>query len=348
VDSKGNIYVANESGGAKEGGSITIYSAGSYAAGPPIATIAGDTTGISNPFGIALDPSGNIFVLNSDYAITEYPAGSAGDVMPNVTLNIDQSGKSSPTGMAVGPGGVLYIANQGSVSCNRQSCLQTNLDSVAVYRAASFNAKPIAVISGPNTKLASPSAIAVDHSGDIYVTNEGPLECTHYGKCHVCGPAGPGSVNIYAPGSNGDVTPIAETSGINTGIGSPYGITPDSNGNIYVLNRGYAAGGVGINSGDESLSGGRTATETLIFCTVAEEERSVVPILRFAAGSHGDVAPIGGVGGSFTGLYGAAGIAIGPAGPLAPLNSRGDCGGADPPNQRQDRNLPGVSRFVGF
>jgi Beta-propeller repeat len=315
VDSTGNIYVANESGGAEKDGSITIYSAGSYAAGPPIATITGDNTGISNPFGIAVDPSGNIFVLNIYDAITEYPAGSAGDVMPNATLNIDQNGKSFATGMAVGPGGTLYIANRGSTSCDRQSCLQTNLDSVAVYRAGTSNAKPIAVISGPNTKLASPSAIAVDHSGDIYVTNEGPMECTRIDKCNVCSPAGPGSVNVYAPGSNGDVRPIAETSGINTGIGSPYGITLDSSGNIYVLNDGYGAGFFGGGYIGESLSGGRTATKTIVFCEVAEEERSVEPVLRFAPGSDGDVAPIGGLGGSFTGLYGPAGIAIGPAGP---------------------------------
>jgi len=39
------------------------------------------------------------------------------------------------------------------------------------------------------------------------------------------------------------------------------------------------------------------------------------PILIFAAGSHGDVAPIGAIGGPFTGLsfYGSGGIAIGPA-----------------------------------
>ncbi|MGD0120114.1 MAG: beta-propeller fold lactonase family protein, partial [Candidatus Binatus sp.] len=223
VDSKGNIYVANELGGATEDGSITIYSAGSFATGPPIATIAGDNTELSYPFGIALDSTGNIYVLNSGDAVTVYPAGSNGDVMPNATLNIDQNGKNSATGMAVGPGGALYIANQGGLKCKGRSCHQTGPDSVAVYRTGSFNAKPIAVISGPATKLASPSAIAVDHSGDIYVTNEGPVECRDYDECTVCGPAGPGSINVYAPGSNGDATPIAEINGNQSGIGSPYG-----------------------------------------------------------------------------------------------------------------------------
>src|SRR5271163_319799 len=69
VDSTGNIYVANHLGGGEENGSIAIYPAGSYATSPPLATIAGSNTGLSNPFGIGLDSSGNIFALNSDDAI---------------------------------------------------------------------------------------------------------------------------------------------------------------------------------------------------------------------------------------------------------------------------------------
>ena len=231
--------------------------------------------------------------------------------MPNATLNIDQNGKNSATGMAVGPGGALYIANQGGLNCKERSCHQTGPDSVAVYRTGSFNAKPIAVISGPATKLASPSAIAVDHSGDIYVTNEGPVECRDYDECTVCGPAGPGSINVYAPGSNGDATPIAEINGNQSGIGSPYGIALDSNENTYVLNRGY----VGSNSQGQSLSGGPAAQLIVVGCFIAEAEHSVEPILIFAPGSNGDVPPIGGIVGRYTGLYGPTAIAVGPAVP---------------------------------
>jgi sugar lactone lactonase YvrE len=301
VDSKGNIYVANEFGGARQDGSVTIYSAGSFATGPPVATITGDNTELTYPFGIALDSSGNIYVLNGGDVITVYPAGSNGDVTPDATLNIDQSGKNSATGMAVGAGGALYIANRGGLNCKGRSCHPTGSDSVAVYRTGSFNAKPVAVISGPATKLASPSAIAVDHSGDIYVTNEGPIECTDYGGCTVCGPAGPGSINVYPPNSNGDVMPIAEINGHQSGIGSPYGIALDSSGNTYVLN-GDRGGGVGVSVGP-------------VFCAFSEAERSVEPILIFAPGSNGDVPPIGGVGGRYTGLYGPTAIAVGPAAP---------------------------------
>lgn len=286
VDSAGNIYVANESGG----GSVDIYSAGSYATDTPGATIAGDNTGLNYPLGIAVDFAGNIFVLNRDNAVTVYPAGTAGDVTPNATINIDTSGKNVPTGMGLSPHGDLYVTNLAVVKCHRRSCHKISSPSVAVYPAGSDgNAKASAVISGPKTQLGSPSAVAVDESGQIYVTDEGPAKCVK--GC--CSTNGPGSVNVYAPGSKGDVMPIATIKGKSTGISLPYGITVDSNGNIYVLNN-----GTGIFDG-----------------CFGEIDTAAAPIEIFAAGSHGDIAPTAAISGPFTGLNSPQGIAIGPAGP---------------------------------
>jgi sugar lactone lactonase YvrE len=310
VDSAGNIYVVDNSGGAVEQGSIDIYPAGSYAIGAPVATISGDDTGLFYPFGIALDSSDNISVLNSLNTITVYAAGSVGDVAPTASLNVNRSGKNSTTGVALDPGGNLYVANEGVSYCNKHACFQTNAGSVAVYPAGSDgNANPSAVITGANTNLAWPSAIAVDHSGNIYVANEGHVKCVR--GCNRCNaiPNGPGSVSVYAPGSSGNAVPTATIGGPNTGLKFPYEIAVDSDGNIYVLNAkhlgyGFFCIGIGSKSADT-----RHGVQKAIDPTSG-------PILIFAAGSNGDVPPIGTIGGPFTGLdFGSQGIAIGPGAP---------------------------------
>jgi hypothetical protein len=284
LDSTGNIYVLNAN--LRDGGGIAVYPAGSYATGsPPVSVITGNNTGLSLPIGMALDSSQNIFVLDYDNAISMYQARTAGDVSPAAIININGSGESTASGIAVGPGGNLYVTSVPSVKCSRRSCRYIGVASVAVYPAFSAgDARPITVISGPRTGLANPLGVVVDHSGNIYVANEGRRKCTG----DACGPTGPGNVEVYGPGANGDVKPIATIRGTDTGLIFPYGITLDSTGNIYVLN---------VNSPG--------------FGCPACDEHS---IRIFAAGSNGNVAPIATIAGPSTGLTDPVGIAIGPDG----------------------------------
>jgi hypothetical protein len=256
-----------------------------------------------------LDSNNKVAVLNSDHAVTMYPAESSGDVRPSATIKIDRGGYNVPAGIAIGPGDKLYVVNL-LKQCPGQSCFETGPGDVAVYPADSDgNANPSAVIRGPRTQLAFPSAIAVDHSGDIYVANGGPGKCAP--PCG-CFPTGPGSVTVYAPGSKGDVKPITTIGGPNTALVRPYGLTLDSNGNLYVLN---APGFIGIACVTGVLNEQATATKQIpgvppyFFGTNG-------PILIFAAGSAGDVAPIATIGSPLTGLdFLPSAIAVGPGGP---------------------------------
>ena len=326
MDTTGNIYVTNGFGGSNGLGSVAVFPAGSYGTGSPSATIAGDNTGLDYPFGVGVDSNGDVSVLNADSTITVYPAGSTGNVPPRATINIDGEGEIYPSGLAVDHTGKIYVANRGTEDCNEKgNCIETNQGSVAVYPAESDGiAKASAVIAGPLTKLGSPSAIAVDHSGDIYVANQGHTTCTRYCGCFS---SGFGSVTEYEAGSNGDAKPIARIVGTHTGIGSPYGIALDSSENIYVLNFGNF--NVGFILGSTRRFGAclsqnyssSTATSAPATSRVATSSVATLdgvgffyPILIFAAGSNGDAAPIAGIGGPFIGFYGPEGIAIGPTG----------------------------------
>lgn len=290
VDSAGNIYVANSISGYQ--GSIDIYPAGSFATGgPPMTTITGADTGLATPSGIALDSSDNIYALNvDDESVTVYPAGSVGDATPSAVFTIS-SGETFPTGIAVNPRGKLYITVGATVKCNRRSCHQTSAGSVVVYPAGSDgNGNPSAIISGPNTRLESPSALAVEHGGNLYVTNQGPSQCKPGCQCI---PNGSGSITVYGPNSNGNAAPIVTIAGANTGLRFPDGITFDSSGNIYVTN---GPPPIGICA---SFPRASAPTEGAI--------------LIFAPGSNGNVAPIASIKGPATGLNNPLGIAIGPA-----------------------------------
>jgi hypothetical protein len=245
-------------------------------------------------------------VLNGNNSITKYPAGSSGDVIPTATLNVLSSGESFLSDIAVSAHGKLYVVGFGHVKCRRGSCQDVSTDEVAVYPSGSDgDTQPSSVISGPDTRLASPSAVALDRSGNIYVANDGGIKCTR--GC--CTPSGAGSITVYPPGSNGDVMPIRTITGAKTGLVDPYRVTLDSNGNIYVLN----ALGVPFACAGHGGGGGRVGVPKAgTFFDFSFREG---PILIFAAGSDGDTAPSSTIGGPLTTLHGPSGIAVGPGGP---------------------------------
>ena len=107
---------------------------------------------------------------------------------------------------------------------------------VSVYPALGsstgpLNEAPIATIKGSNTGLISPTGIALDSSGNIYVADNGGMF------------ADP-SVFVYPPlGSSTGLlneSPTATISGSNTGLSYPKGIALDSSRNIYVTDDGDA------------------------------------------------------------------------------------------------------------
>jgi len=289
VDAGGKIYVTNQFEN-----SVGIYAAGSYATGPPIATIIGNDTGLNSPFSIGLDANDDVFVLNGNDTITIYSAGEVGDTPPMKTISIDASGNNAPTAIAVSRGGALYVANQGGITCNSRQCHETGPGSIDIYPARSGgNVKPI-VISGPDTNLAYPSAIALSNRGNIYVANLGPPIC---GNCG-CIPGTQGSVSVYASGSEGDAKPAATIEGPHTRMALPGAIAVDANENVHVLNN--------VFRGYDVIS--RYCIEEFSFVSGA-------PVEVFSAGSNGDTAPIDTIGGPYTGLSSSSAIVIGPTGP---------------------------------
>jgi hypothetical protein len=296
VDSAGTIVLTNSDGGPDLEGSLTIYPAGSYAAGRPAASIAGRHTGLNYPISAAVDAAGNISVFNLvSKTVTTYLAGSRGDVAPSRTIAFGK--RDTPVGVAIGLNNILYVANAGASDCNSSDCNETNPGSISIYPdPGSGAASPVASLSGPATELASPSAIAVSNRGNLYVMNEGQPFCNSCG----CIANGIGSITAYSPDSTGNARPFESIKGPNTGLLSPIAIAMDSNENIYVLVSGEVF---------ESASGCDYFFFGLQYA-----------IEVFRAGANGDAAPIATIGVpaaiSLPGIeYEPSAIAIGPAAP---------------------------------
>jgi streptogramin lyase len=231
VDSKGNVYVANQAGN-----SIAVYPTGSNGNATPSRVISGAATTLAQPSLIALDSQGNnVYVANSagsvcDGAVTVFPASANDNAAPSANIRCDQTTHNdntmlaNPRGVALDAGGNIYVTNASGPY-------------ITIYPAGSSdNAKPSGIIgcgapgsglcNGPDlTQLGQPFGIALDSTGNIYVTNSG-------------GPPGVQgySVTIYGAGATGNTAPLETIAGNSTHLSVPEGIVLDSKGNIYVAN----------------------------------------------------------------------------------------------------------------
>jgi sugar lactone lactonase YvrE len=132
-----------------------------------------------------------------------------------------------PYGVALDASGKIYVANRTGGGGNGSVTV------FAAHPSGMLDETPLATITGSNTGLANPSAIALDTSGRIYVTNSAA--------------AGGGSVTVYAANPSGTLneTPLATIAGGNTGLDAPDGVAFDGGANIYVTNENGGSGGNG-------------------------------------------------------------------------------------------------------
>ncbi|MBV8594458.1 MAG: hypothetical protein JOZ27_09185 [Caulobacteraceae bacterium] len=159
--------------------------------------IAGSNTGLSTPYGIALDRSGRIYVANIGGSVTVFAAGATGNAAPAQTITGSNTGLDLPTGIALDAAGRIYVAS---------SHYPDVAGRVTVFAsAADGNVSPVQTIEGKSTGLEGSRGIAVS-GGFVYVSN------SHHAT---------NSVTVYPSGTNGNVAPARTIAGSNTGMSSP-------------------------------------------------------------------------------------------------------------------------------
>lgn len=125
--------------------------------------------------------------------------GGSQHAIPN-TAPPPGHGQTSPNAPSfVTASQALYVSNH--VACPPFPCAIGSGSITTYSAAASGNAPPLTFLSGPNTNLDLPIGIAVNPQGQMFVTNERPVQDRPFALTRV---------TRYAAGSTGDTAPLSQ------------------------------------------------------------------------------------------------------------------------------------------
>jgi sugar lactone lactonase YvrE len=231
-----SLYVADA-----RSNSVRVYPPGVPNDTAPARRITGPNSALSDPFGIAVDRRGRLYVTNAPLpktsgAIRVYAPTADADASPIRVLNGPSAVMGQPMDVAFDGRGDMYVLNWGSEWSDAGS------DRINVFRGdADGDAAPIRTIKGPNTLLRHPIKFAFGRNDTLYVLNA--FHLWKYGTENV-------TITVYAPRVSGDVEPVRSiivTGGRHSAGGSlgliwPTGIAVDARGSVYLAN--YWARGV--------------------------------------------------------------------------------------------------------
>ena len=242
-DPSGNLWVSDS-----ENSSIVEFQApfttgekssvvlGEYSDGQP------NATNLDEPFGIAFDSSGNLWVADSnDNRIVEYKAPLTSDEgaslvlgqtsLTSATDNVAQANMSGPEDIAFDRSGNLWVADT------------ENSRILEFFAPFSDGERASEVIGEPNfnsfggndtqSTVALPEAIAFDHSGDLWVSDSGNSRVLEFPAALTAGENASDLIGQYSYFYGGPNSTRYQ-------LGYPDGIAFDSSGNLWVADSGYA------------------------------------------------------------------------------------------------------------
>ena len=193
----------------------------------PTRTIAGVATGLLQPTDVALDKSRDMLYVADDIDIFVFNSASSAATTGNVPFTRDISPGFTVSAIFLdATNNRLYVADQAA-------------DAIAIFdNASTLNGpvKPNRVVQGTATHLAVPSGVTVDGTGRLIVSNVGN------------GTTIPPTITIYANAAiaDGNIPPVAEITGSNTGLVTPAQIAVDKTGTGTLYNADPGAARIAI------------------------------------------------------------------------------------------------------
>jgi len=163
--------------------------------------------GFNQPYGVAVDGSGNIYVADTDNNAVKEMLAVNGAIPVVPTVRTLGSGFNYPVGVAVDGRGNVYVAD----------LLNSAVKEILAVNG-SVPASP--TIRTLGSGISYPNGVAVDSSGNVYVADE----------------ASKAVFEMLAVNGSIPASPTIRTLG--SAFQSPYGVAVDANGNVFVSDDG--------------------------------------------------------------------------------------------------------------
>ena len=180
VDGSGNLYIADNFNHrirkVDSSGNISTV-AGNGTRGYTGDGVAATATGLRNPSGVALDGSGNLYIVDTNnHRIRKVDSsGNISTVAGNGTFGFSGDGAAAtdarlqnPRGVAVDGSGNLYIAARNNHRIRKVDASSGNISTVAGTGTAGFSGDGAAATAA---QLNFPQDMAVDGSGNLYIAD---------------------------------------------------------------------------------------------------------------------------------------------------------------------------------
>lgn len=264
IDASGNLYIADRDKhrirkifvNASQVSISTIagVSQGGYFGDLPL----GRSARLQNPFGVASDEVGNIYIADQGNHRIHKVNAITGVISRIAGLNAGYSGDGGesrgaalrwPTGVAIDSYGDIYIADNGNHRIRKITVSTGIITTIAGTGTASFSGDGELAI---NATFNYPRAVAVDKLGNIYIADRENgrvrkidaitkkistiISSLEYPDAIAVDSLG----NVYVTNtSKNEIIMLSETgssSSIITGLNYPRGITVDNSSNIYISN----------------------------------------------------------------------------------------------------------------